>query len=415
MKKITNTLIAIFFLTQFNLFSQNQDTITIQFTPEYNLSNDIGYGFMKLIDNHSDTVYYDGVPYKVTFPKQFFVSDTALAFNYFRGWKDRKIGTAFLLGNYTSYSPILYVDYNHNLDFSDDGLPLKLNNDSTVVVYLKNPEFPFSSFPLKFYYEKLTPKQKKQNEPLFSSMGLDVEGNNITSIDYWLAGIRMNYKITNTWLNGKNIKIGLSDYNCNAIYNDKGEDRILIGNYEENFISVKLDKGAVTYNENIQISIADEVYEVTEIDPLGMFLKLIKSDSIYRKPLGIGDQVSDLEIKFISGESKKIKEVQEKDKFLLLDFWGSWCKGCTQQLPLLKELEKDQSNKLQIIGLNYGDNLSSINQYLSKYNVDWKNGYANEGIMKKMRIEKFPNYLLLDSKGKIVLMNASIEEIKEKL
>jgi len=406
-------IVLILFLIKMNISAQ--DTITINFNAEYHIVNEEGYGFMKLIDNHSNEIRYDGNNYSVTFPNHFFVSDTAISFNYFTGWENPSIesSTAFLFGNYSSRSPIVYVDYNHNLDFSDDGQPLKFNMDSTLTVYLNNSKIPSAFFPIKFFYPDLEPKQKKQIESIFTTMGPDVEGNNIVGIDYWLADKRKNYKVANSWLNGKAIKVGLYDYDCNGLFNDLGQDRILIGNFEEDIISDKLEKGAIEYSEKVQISIAGEIYEVVEIETTGKYLKLTKTNKIYHKPLGIGDNVGDIKIELIAGQTIKINELQEENKFVLLCFWGSWCRGCTQQLPDLKRLVNN-SNKIQVIGLNYGDNLSTIENYLSKHDISWKNGIANEELMRKLRIDGFPNYLLIDENGNIIIMNGTIKEIEKR-
>jgi thiol-disulfide isomerase/thioredoxin len=389
----------------------------IKFDPTYHIIDKKGYGFMKLIDNHNNTVNYDGNSYEIIYPKQFFVRDTAIGFSYYTGWENASIksATAFLWGNYTSYSPILYVDYNNNLDFSDDGLPLKFKSDSTLVVYLPNSSNSNAFYPIKLYYPKLSLDQKQQLESIFVSMGADIEGNNIVSIDHWLGVQRSNYKIADAWLNGKNIKVGLLDYDCNGLYNDEDQDRILIGNYETDIIQDKLDKGAIIYKKNAQIPVAGTVYEVVEIDVIGKYIKLIKSNKTYLKPVAVGDNIDDLEIELITGNVLRINELQVEEKHLLLDFWGSWCKGCTQQLPNLKKLALKYSDKLQIVGLNYGDNFSAINKYISKNNILWQNGIANEEIMKQLRIDNFPNYLLLDSKGKIIIMNGTLAEIEEKL
>lgn len=394
----------------------SQDTISINFNVEYHILEDEGHGFMKLINNHSNEVNYDGNIYKITFPNQFFVRDTAIAFNYFTGWENSSIenSTAFLFGNYTSHLPIVYVDYNHNLDFSDDGRPLKFNIDSTLTVYLRNSKIQSAFFPIKFFYPDLEPEQKEQIQSIFATMGPDVEGNSIVGIDYWLADKRKNYRVVNSWLNGKAIKVGLYDYNCNGLFNDLGQDRILIGNFEEDIISDKLEKGAIEYSEKVQIPIAGEIYEVVEIEATGKYLKLIKSNKVYHKPLGIGDNVGDIKIELISGQTIKINELQKENKFILLDFWGSWCRGCTQQLPDLKRLANN-SNKIQVIGLNYGDNLSTIKNHLSKHDILWENGIANDEIMNKLRIDGFPNYLLIDKNGNIVIMNGTIAEIEKRL
>jgi thiol-disulfide isomerase/thioredoxin len=398
------------------MYSQN--SILVNFDSQYHLPQEDGNGFMKLLDcNGSDLINYDGNTYQIVFPDKFFVQDTAVAFNYFTGWKNAKIenATLFLFGNYSSHKPIMYVDYNHNLDFTDDGQPISFNHDSTAIVYLKNSEFPSSYFPIKFFYPKLELEAKNQIESIFSEMGPDVEGNNILSIDYWLGDIRMNYRISDTWINGRKFKIGLYDSDCNGLFNDKGKDRIMIGNYEKDSISGKLDKGAVIFSDSSQIEIGEQIYEIEEIEPSGQFIKLKKSQRIYNRPLNIGDEISDLKIKLISGETKTIKELQNQDKYLLLDFWGTWCKGCTQQLPFLNELKKSNNNKLQIIGLNFGDDFKKIEDYILKHNINWINGYADDNIIEKLRIDGFPNYLLLDKKGRIMIMNGTIDEIKKRL
>ena len=91
------------------------------------------------------------------------------------------------------------------------------------------------------------------------------------------------------------------------------------------------------------------------------------------------------------------------------------CKGCTQQLPNLKRLGLDNSDKIDILRLNYGDKPSSIETYLSKHHIKWKNGLANEEIMEVLRIDGFPNYLLLDPTGTIIIMKGTIEEIEKRL
>ena len=106
--------------------------------------------------------------------------------------------------------------------------------------------------------------------------------------------------------------------------------------------------------------------------------------------------------------------MQKENQYLLLDFWGTWCRGCTLQLPDLKNLANG-SNKIQVLGLNYGDNQARIEKYLAKHDIAWPNGIANEEIMKKLRIDGFPNYLLIDKNGDILIMNGTLKEIEERL
>ena len=415
MKIYKQLLIAyyVFFVTQFLL---GQDTLQINFGPKYRMSDDEGHSFMKLIDNHNNEFKYDGIDYSFTYPRNFSVNDTAIAFNYFTGWENAfiKNTTAFLFGNYKSRSPIVYVDYNHNLDFSDDGLPLQFDEEKGLTVYLENSNIPGAKFPIKLFYPDLNEEQKEQIKTFIKPSGLDAKGNNIVPIEFWLADKRKNFKITNTSINNKPLKIGLYDYNCNGLFDNIEKDRIMIGDNGKNKISGRLQKGAITFTKNTLISIMGITYEVIEIETSGKYIKIIKSQKIYNKPVGIGDNVSDLKIELISGEIITIKDLLKENSFLLLDFWGSWCKGCTQQLPELKNLALASRN-MEVIGINSGDDLNEIERYLLKHDIKWKNGRANEAMMKKLRVDGFPNYLLIGQDGNIIIMGGTIKEISHQL
>jgi thiol-disulfide isomerase/thioredoxin len=416
MMKITAyTFFAVFLLVGLNLNSQ--DTINVQFDKKYHAT--AGNGFMKLIDyKDSNLVYYNGVAHQITFPDNFFVSDTALAFNYFTGWTNARIeNTAtFLIGNYKSFKPVIYVDYNYNLDFSDDGQPIRFNSDSTAEVFLKNSEITDAYFPVKLSYDKLKPEMKKQIESFFANSGPEVYGNEIVSVNYWLADSRMNYKVSNSWLKGTNFTIVLEDYNCNGLFNDKGKDRIIIS-HDENFcISQRLDNEiALIISDTMQVEIGNEIFEIFEIDPAGDFITLINSQKEYVKPLTIGSDISHFKVNLTKDSSRTIAELQDSDKLFLLYSWGSWCKGCTQQLPSLKEFYEINESRLQIIGLNHGDSKAKMEAYLKENQITWLNGYFTEKNSKALRIDSYPNYILLDHNGKIIVMNGTIDEIKRKL
>lgn len=407
--KINQIILGLFLLTSIQLIAQ--DTIQINFDARYHIVDKQSHGFMTLIDNHTNSFQYDDKSYEVEFPDNFIVSDTAIALNYFTGWANPAIedNTAFLFGNYRSHTPIVYVDYNHNLDFSDDGQPLQFGLDSTLVVYIRNSKLPTAYFPIKFFYPNI-PADKKDAIAAFLLDDPDEIGKTIASVDYWLADQRMNYKVMDTWLNGKSIKIGLYDYDCNGIFNDIGEDRIMVGDYKENYISGQLKNGAIAYTDKVQIPIANEVYEVVDIEFTGKYMRLVKSTNPYYKPLGLGDYVGDLELDLVSGHSATISDLLKEKDYLILDFWATWCKPCVQEIPNLKHLIGQVEN-LQIIGINDGEDISTINSFIKKQDIPWINGMANQEIKEKLRVEGLPRHLLIDKKGNIVMMSGTVKEL----
>ena len=64
---------------------------------------------------------------------------------------------------------------------------------------------------------------------------------------------------------------------------------------------------------------------------------------------------------------KKILESEDifdKKKFYLLNIWASWCVPCREEHSLLMSLKKNK--KIEIIGLNYKDNLNSAKKFIDE-------------------------------------------------
>lgn len=331
-------LIYIFALSLLPINLNAQDTLRINFGPEY--QKDYGNGSMLLIDNNENQIRLDGETYQMTYPDNFVVKDTAIALNYFTGWRNAAIknNAAFLIGNYKSKSPIVYVDYNHNLDFSDDGQPLCFSSDSTLTVYLYHSENTSAFFPIQFSCPKMTSEEKIKTEKFFKSMSPYDDVNSIVPIDYWFADCRMNYKFAQTWLNGNLINIALHDWDCNGLYNNSGpdadqimiavegdlnEDNITVGSSTQTTILYKLSKNAFDYNKNVQIPIGKEVYEVIDIEPTGRYIDLVESKRAFQKPLDTGDLIGHIEINLITGETYTLERLKKENKYTIFGVHGA--------------------------------------------------------------------------------------------
>ena len=73
---------------------------------------------------------------------------------------------------------------------------------------------------------------------------------------------------------------------------------------------------------------------------------------------------------FFSGENVKSSSIFELDKIYLLNIWSSWCVPCRQEHSLLMNLSSD--NKLNVIGMNYKDNLKNAQNFLKELGNPYK-------------------------------------------
>ena len=73
---------------------------------------------------------------------------------------------------------------------------------------------------------------------------------------------------------------------------------------------------------------------------------------------------------FFKKETINSKYIFDKKKFYLLNIWSSWCVPCRQEHPLLMSLNLE--NKLNIIGMNYKDNLKNAENFLKELGNPYK-------------------------------------------
>lgn len=94
-------------------------------------------------------------------------------------------------------------------------------------------------------------------------------------------------------------------------------------------------------------------------------------------------------------------------KYLLLDFWGTWCKPCVEMADDLKEMNSFYANRpFQMISIAKDESQNVVREYLKKENIQWINFYdksTESTICNKYKIQAFPTFIVIDDTGRIVL------------
>lgn len=102
------------------------------------------------------------------------------------------------------------------------------------------------------------------------------------------------------------------------------------------------------------------------------------------------------------------KEVSLKDfrgKWVIIDFWGSWCPWCIKGFPELKKIYAEYAGKLEIVGVACNDTPEAWKAAVEKWQLPWVNlynGEANGGkIVEDYAVEGFPTKVIVNPEGKI--------------
>ena len=102
-----------------------------------------------------------------------------------------------------------------------------------------------------------------------------------------------------------------------------------------------------------------------------IFYKGLEDTKIYTPAVNAKKDIPFFNTKeFFSGENVKSSNIFDLDKIYLLNIWSSWCVPCRQEHPFLMNLNTD--NKVNIIGMNYKDNLKNAQNFLKELGNPYK-------------------------------------------
>jgi peroxiredoxin len=107
-------------------------------------------------------------------------------------------------------------------------------------------------------------------------------------------------------------------------------------------------------------------------------------------------------------------------KYVLIDFWASWCGPCRAENPNVVEAYNEFKSKgFDILGVSLDSAKDKWLKAIEKDKLTWTQvsdlkGWSNE-VAVKYGIQSIPSNLLLDKEGKILAKNLRGEELKAKL
>ena len=76
---------------------------------------------------------------------------------------------------------------------------------------------------------------------------------------------------------------------------------------------------------------------------------MLFSQKVVNRTLNRGDSLPNVTLQLINYEKDKASLQDFKGRLLILDFWSTWCTTCISQFPHLEALQKEFSDKLQIL------------------------------------------------------------------
>jgi len=137
------------------------------------------------------------------------------------------------------------------------------------------------------------------------------------------------------------------------------------------------------------------------------FVLTLKEDVPYAdRGLRRGSPAADFEVASVEG--KPIRLADLRGKYVLLDFWGTWCPPCRQEIPFLKKAYEVYGAKIQFIGITVDDDEETVRQFVKENEIAWPqviapSDYPRTGIISDFNVRGYPSLYLIDPDGRILL------------
>lgn len=198
-----------------------------------------------------------------------------------------------------------------------------------------------------------------------------------------------------------------SDYNFG-----RTNSRTLLFTNTDTFQDVS--NGYQPYSINDTIALGSQFYILDSLSTFGdsLFMREVKRNKIL-----YGGNLNDFGLPFSGMNVKNRKRISLannfKSKYIMLEFWGTWCGPCKEIMPQLREFYANvNKKKIEFLGVAFRSENDDVLNYINDNKILWPqiiDKLPLSTIVKSYKVSAYPTYILLNENRKIIFRSVGIE------
>lgn len=168
-------------------------------------------------------------------------------------------------------------------------------------------------------------------------------------------------------------------------------------------------EGAPIYYRQGDIQLEDKQYDIVGYSEEADQFVLLEQEKVEYEQSGLPLNTSAPPIERTSIFGKPISLAKLQDRYVLLNFWGTWCGPCLAEMPYFKEAYRKFGDEVAFIGIAVDDNKERLTRYLEAKNIKWPQIYIpwdsknNAPLLQKYHVLGYPSTFLISPEGNILL------------